>query len=556
MKMLDFQPVSWYNGAMKNEATTTELQGEIVALRGEVAQLKALVKYYEERFRLSQHRQFGVSSEKSQYDYAQLSIFDEAELFASAKEPEPALAEVEKQYRKRTRLTTDKLPQDLPVEVVVHELPEAERVCPACGGALHAMGKEMRRELVIIPAQVKIVEHVRVTYACRACERDRENGTVVKAGLSEPVIKGSFASPEAIAQIMTQKFVMGAPLYRQEQEHARSGIALTRQTMSNWVIRGAEDWLEPIYEKLHEALCVREILHADETTLQVLREEGKAAQSKSYMWLYRTGGDAKQAIVLYEYRPDRGAARPRAFLRDFKGYLHADGYAGYHKLPETIRVVGCWAHLRRKFDEALKILPEADREGSAALRGKRYCDRLFELERGFENLSAEERHTRRQEQAKPLLDEFFEWAAQVTLLVAPKLSAAVAARYALTQRAYLERYLMDGRLEMSNNRAERSIKPFVIDRKNFLFANTARGAKASATMFSIIETAKENGLNPYRYLTHIFRTAPNLAKKGDAWAEKLLPENAPPECRAAKAGPHCDPETFAFLRGPEYYANL
>lgn len=541
---------------MKNEATTTELQGEIAALKGEVAQLKALVKYYEERFRLSQHRQFGVSSEKSQYDYAQLSIFDEAELFAKRDAPEPALEEVEKQYRKRTRLTTDKLPQDLPVEVVVHELPEAERVCPSCGSALHAMGRESRRELVIIPAQVKIVEHARVVYACRACEKDAENATVVKAGLSEPVIRGSFASPEAIAQIMTQKFVMGAPLYRQEQEHARNGIALTRQTMSNWLIRATEDWLEPVYDRLHEELCARDVLHADETTLQVLREPGKTAQSKSYMWLYRTGGDAKQTIVLYEYRPDRGAARPRAFLRDFKGYLHADGYNGYHKLPETIRVVGCWAHLRRKFDEALKILPETDREGSAALRGKRYCDKLFELERAFANLSADERHAKRQELEKPVLDEFFAWAASVTLRVAPKLSAAVAARYALTQRPYLERYLMDGRLEMSNNRAERSIKPFVIDRKNFLFANTARGAKASAIMFSIIETAKENGLDPYRYLTHIFRIAPNLAKSCDAWVEKLLPGNVPPECRAAKTGSSCDPETFAFVRGSAYYANL
>lgn len=541
---------------MKNEAATTELQGEIAALKGEVAQLKALVKYYEERFRLSQHRQFGGSSEKSQYDYAQLSIFDEAELFANAKEPEPALEEVEKQYRKRTRLTTDKLPQDLPVEVVLHELPEAERICPSCGGALHAMGRESRRELTIIPAQVKIVEHARVVYACRTCERDAENATVVKAGQNEPVIKGSFASPEAIAQIMTQKFVMGAPLYRQEQEYARNGIALSRQTMSNWLIRATEDWLEPVYDRLHEELCARDVLHADETTLQVLREPGKTAQSKSYMWLYRTSGDAKQAIVLYEYRPDRGAARPRAFLKDFKGYLHADGYNGYHKLPETVQVVGCWAHLRRKFDEALKILPETDREGSAALRGKRYCDRLFELERAFANLSADERHAKRQELAKPVLDEFFAWAASVTLRVAPKLSAAVAARYALTQRPYLERYLMDGRLEMSNNRAERSIKPFVIDRKNFLFANTARGAKASAVMFSIIETAKENGLDPYRYLTHIFRTAPNLAKSGDAWAESLLPENAPSECRAPKPCSSCDPETFAFVRGLEYYANL
>lgn len=325
---------------------------------------------------------------------------------------------------------------------------------------------------------------------------------MAKAWLPEPVIKGGFASPEAVAHIMAQKFVMGVPLYRQEQELLRSGILLSRQTMSNWLIRCAEDWLGPIYRRLKVHLLEQEILHADETTVQVLREPGKAAQSKSYMWLYRSGRDMPRPIVLYEYQPSRKASHPEAFLKDFKGYLHTDGYSAYHGLPDDI-VVGCWwAHLRRKFDEALKALPNKDRGGCSALRGKRYCDRLFEIERGLDGRTPAERGHERQANSRPLMEEFFSWVNSLNVL--PKTGLGQALHYARSQRKYLERYLLDGRLEISNNRAERSIKPFVIGRKNWLFANTPKGAAASAVIYSIMETAKENGLNPYAYLTYIF----------------------------------------------------
>ena len=513
-------------------AAAPENQTEIAALKARVSELESLVKYYEEQFRIAKHRQYGASSEKSEYDFAQLSIFNEAELFADVNVPEPELVEVEKHYRKRTRLTTDKLPDNLPVEVVEYDLPESEKVCPECGGPLHLMGRDTRRELVIIPAQVKIREHVRKIYSCRECEKDEYGVPIVKSPANDPVIKGSFASPEAIAHIMTQKFVMGSPLYRQEQELKQNGIMLSRQTMSNWLIRASEDWLEPIYDMLHEILGSHGVLHADETTLQVLREPGKTAQSKSYMWLYRTSGDAQHPIVLYDYQPDRRSKRPAEFLKDFKGYLHTDGYEGYHSLRSEITIVGCWAHVRRKFDEALKSLPERDREDSNALRGKRYCDRLFELEREFTDLAPDERYLKRLEQSKPVLDEFFAWV--VALNAVPKTGVGVAAHYALSQRKYLERYLLDGRLEISNNRAERSIKPFVIDRKNFLFANTPRGAKASAVMFSIIETAKENGLSPFEYLVYIFKNAPNWNIRNDPDAlERFLPAFASIYIRSA-----------------------
>lgn len=389
----------------------------------------------------------------------------------------------------------------------------------------------VRRELKIIPASVSVVEYVRYTYSCRSCEKNGIDVPVMKAPVKKPVIKGGFASPEAVAHIATQKFVMASPLYRQEKELNRSGIMLSRQTMSNWLLKSAGDWLRPIYNRLHELLLQRAVLHADETTLQVLHEDGKKAQTKSYMWLYRTSGDTDRPIVLYDYRPDRKARNAEEFLDGFSGYLHADGYQGYHKLPGNIVVVGCWAHARRKFDEALKALPEGERDGSTAMAGKRYCDKLFATEEKLKSLSPEERFDERRKQEEPVLDEFLLWLKAQK--AAPKSGLGKAVYYCTEQWPYLAHYLLDGRLELSNNRAERSIKPFVIGRKNFLFANTPRGADGSAVMYSIIETAKENGLDPYGYLAYIFREAPNMDLNNEDEFARLLPWNTPENIRTA-----------------------
>ncbi|WP_279279234.1 IS66 family transposase [Sporotomaculum syntrophicum] len=263
--------------------------------------------------------------------------------------------------------------------------------------------------------------------------------------------------------------------------------------------------------------------------MQVLREPGKPAQSKSYMWLYRTSGDTGQPIILYEYQPDRKARRPAEFLKGFSGYLHADGYSGYHSLQTQITVVGCWAHARRKFDEALKALSAKDREGSLALRGKRYCDTLFNIEEQLVAYPAAKRYEKRQELAKPVLDAFSAWL--IAQKTAPKSAIGKAIYYVKEQWPWLINYLLDGRLEISNNRAERSIKPFVIDRKNFLFANTPKGTQGSAVMFSLIETAKENHLDPYRFLCYVFEAAPNMDLGDPKQLEQLLPWNAPETCK-------------------------
>ena len=239
-------------------------------------------------------------------------------------------------------------------------------------------------------------------------------------------------------------------------------------------------------------------------------------------------------IVLYEYQPSRKAEHAATFLKDFSGWLHADGYQGYHKLPENIRVVGCWAHARRKFDEALQTLPKEKWQESPAATGECYCTRLFQLEQSLVELTPEERYTKRLELEKPVLDALLAWVNEASAKTAPKSALGKALHYLREQWPYLVRYLEDGRLELSNNRAERSIKPFVMGRKNWLFSNTPAGAQSSAVIYSLIETAKENDLDPYRYLVWLLHNAPNLSRKDEAWAESFLPVNAPQECRIPK----------------------
>lgn len=502
MKTSDFTAIDW--------------QKKFDEAQREIAELKQQVAFLMEQLKLSKHRQFGVSSEKS--DEEQLNFFNEAEQAMDKISPEPEIAEVKAHYRKRTRLTTDKLPEDLPVEIVEHELPKSQRDCPQCGRALHKMGKDCREELKIIPAKAVIVRHVQHVYACRNCEKNAEQVPIVKADIPKPVIKGSFAASETIAHIAVQKFVMGSPLYRQQQEWTQNGIPISRQTMSNWLIKACADWLQPIYEEMKRRLCKQEVLHADETTLQVLREDGKPAQSKSYMWLYRTSGDAKHQIVLYDYQRDRKAIRPQAFLKKFSGFLHTDGYEGYHKLPGKITVVGCWAHLRRKFDEAMKSLPKQQQGLSFAAQGVSRCNGLFHLEKQFAKLAPKERIKQRERLSKPLMNDFFEWADSLNALPQSLLGKAI--YYTQSQRKYLKAYLLDGRLEISNNRAENSIRPFVMGRKNWLFSNTPNGANASAIYYSLIVSAKENGLVPFEYLANVLSQAPNGAP-----VESLLPWN-------------------------------
>ena len=514
------------------------LQQKYQLLESRLAQAELQNKWLMEKLHLSQKKRFGRSSEQAgEAVVGQLSfLFDEAEA-TDAKSLCVATSESKGKSHKRKRRSgsiDDVIPEGLPVEVVEHKLSDEELNCGICGAQMEIIGKEVRRTLVIEPPKFHERDDVYYTYACPACEKETDEANITKVQPEPSVLRGSFASGEAIAHIMTQKFVMYSPLYRQEQEFKRAGLKLSRQTMSNWVLHASDDWLRPVYDELRKELRARQVLHADETTLQVLHEPGKTAVSKSYMWLYRTGGDAERPIVLYEYQPNRKAENAEKFLEDFSGWLHADGYSGYHRLPERIRIVGCLAHARRKFDEALNLLPKEAQKGSKAAEGVAFFSHLFDQDDGFEDMTAQARHHKRLEQEKPVLDALFAWAKGLMSSTAPKSALGKALHYLQEQRPYLVRYLEDGRLEQSNNRAERSIKPFVMGRKNFLFANTPGGAQSSAVIYSLIETAKENGLDPYRYLLWIFKTAPKLSKTDTTWPAHLLPVLAPADCRCLK----------------------
>lgn len=511
----------------KLHAQNQELVKKNQELEGKSQELVAALlknQWLLEQLSLNRKKQYGSSSEQmDQLVFEQFGrVFNEAEAWCAG------VGKKETQVKAHTRKprsgsVEEVVPEGTPVEVVEHRL--ENRSCPKCNSEMVEIGKEVRRSLKMEPARFWIQEDVYYTYACKVCEKETGNSVIVNMPKEPAVLPGSFASPESIAHLMVQKFVMYSPLYRQEQEWGRQGLKLSRQVMSHWLLRAAEDWLAPIYQELHKELVRREVLHGDETTLQVLKEPGKSAQSKSYMWLYRTGGDAEHPIVLYDYRPDRKAKNAEEFLEGFSGYLHTDGYQGYHKLRPDIRVVGCWAHARRKFDEAVKSLPQKEQAGCAALEGQAFCTKLFSIEKDIQGLPFEEKRKQRQNRTKPVLDALFSWAEEKRKVTPPKSALGKALHYLKEQWPYLVRYLEDGRLEISNNRAERSIKPFVMGRKNWLFANTPAGAQASAVIYSLIETAKETGLDPYKYLLWVLREAPKLFETDREWAKKLTPEH-------------------------------
>jgi transposase len=509
---------------------TIEIE-EYERLQQQVGELTAKLQWYEEQFRLSKQRQYGASSEKSSSDQLELPLFNEAEVSADPEVPEPTVETLTYERKKKQVGQRKAKLENLPTETVEYHVAEAEQVCSCCQGKLHAMSTEVRQELKVIPAEVKVVKHVRHVYACRRCEQEIQT-PIITANMPAPVYPGSLASPSAMAHVMHQKYVEGLPLYRQEKQWERFGVPLSRQTMANWVIYGAHTWLLPLYDRMAEHLRKQDILHADETSLQVLSEPGRAATSKSYMWLYRTG-QTGPSIVLYEYQPTRKGQHPQRFLAEFQGYLHVDGYAGYNKLTD-VTLVGCWAHARRKFDAALKALPaSAPTKGVTAQEGLAFCNQLFAIERKAKEKTPKDRHAFRLKHSRPILDAFSAWLRTQTPKVLPKSALGQAIQYCRNQWERLVVFLTDGRLEIDNNRGERSIKPFVIGRKNWLFATSIRGAKSSAIIYSIIETAKENGLNPFHYLTYLFEELPQLDIQDPSKLDAILPwsPSIPDYCR-------------------------
>ncbi len=477
-------------------SAVAEKDGLLAAKDDHIDAWKSKYEQILEQFRLAQQRQFGNSSESAD----QLGLFNEGEEIDTTAAVD-ADAESETITYTRQKPRRKPLPDTLPRETIIHDI--EDKSCDCCGHDLHRMGEEKSEQLEFIPASVKVIEHIRPKYACRHCE---QQGTEVKIKIA-PVpptpIPKSIATASLLAQVITSKYQYALPLYRQEQMFRQFDIDLNRKTLAEWMMRSG-DLLESVYRHLKSTLLQQSVIQADETPLQVLKED----KHRCYMWVYCTGSDSPRPnqedlpnIVLYDYQPSRSGQCARDYLDGYCGYLQVDGYAAYEQSEATL--VGCWAHARRKFVEARKVQPKG-KTGKADWAIS-HIQKLYRIESEIRDLKPKEKQRVRQEQARPLLDQFRTWLDKSANQVPPKTALGRAVAYTLGQWGKLGRYLEDGQLRIDNNRVERAVKPFVIGRKNWMFSNTGNGARASAILYSIIETAKANGLIPFDYLRHILQ---------------------------------------------------
>jgi transposase len=485
----------------RNEQLTTENQ-----------RYKTQVLTLQEQLNLALAKRYAASSEKISPD--QVCMFNEAE--AAVESAPDADDEIIVPAHTRKKRGRKPLPNNLPRVDVVHELPESERHCDHDGQLLVEIGEVISEQLDIIPAKIQVIRHIRKKYACNC-------GQCIKtAPLPAQPIPKSMASPGLLAHITVSKYQDALPLYRQETILQRIGVDIPRATLASWMIR-AGTLIQPLINLLQDRLLAYDIIQMDETTVQVLKEDGKAAQSKSYLWLQR-GGPPDKPVVLYDYDPGRGAGVPKRLLAGFTGYLQTDGYDGYNAVVTKNKLthVGCMAHARRKFSEAVKAQGKKKKRGKAH-RGLALIQKLYRVEKQARKLGPEERHAYHQQHARPVLDELRAWLDEALLQVPPTSATGKALNYLNREWGKLIRYLDDGRLEIDNNGAENAIRPFVVGRKNWLFSNSVKGVKASANLYSLIETAKANGLEPYAYLRYLFTELP---KAGTVEAiESLLPGN-------------------------------
>ncbi len=508
------------------------LKTRVKDLEEQIKGLEALKTYYEDLFKLSQKKRFGTSSEQGKYNGVteQLSLFNDVEAEYNACKPEESITVAAHTRKKAARGENF---EALEEETVTYTLPEEEQICPQCGEHLHVMKTEEQTEIDIIPAQVKVKKNIRTYYTCRNCQKNGTKTPIIAAEAPRALIPKSMASPSALAYLMNQKYTCGMPLYRMEQDFLRMGLVFPRQTMSNWIIAGAA-LLEPLLREMKRELLNNSVLMADETTVQVLHEPGKTAQSKSYMWLYRTSEYAQRPVVLYEYQPGRDGDYAKAFLEGFHGKLIVDGYQGYNHLEPAVTLCGCWSHMKRYFDDALAVqkqktetLPEA--------QGIAYCEALSAIEKEARRrkLNPEERLRLRESKSRPIAEEFFDWVTSLTAKTLPESLLGKALTYARNQRPKLLQFLQDGRVELDNNRSERSIKMFVMGRKAWLFCDTQNGARTSANIYGIMQTAIENRLKPLSYLQYIFET---IRQDGHLSVEKVLPwsPDIPGVCRMSE----------------------
>ena len=502
----------------KHQEETTKHEQTIVEYSEEVSRLH-------EYIRLLKSQRFGAKSERTPPD--QMGLFNEAEVLCDEAASQDCAGddaiEVPAHTRKK-RGGRKPLPDSLPREEVLHDVAEDEKVCGNdASHALTRIGEEKLEQLVFIPATAKVLVHIRPKYACSFCK----DGITVAPPPVQPIPK-SFASASLLAQIVTSKYVDALPLYRQAKIFERIGVDLSRNTMASWVIRMGE-LVSPLTQRFLDEIRANSFVQCDETPFQVLKEDGKLATSSSYLWALR-GGGLDRPLLYYEYDPSRSGEVPKRLLRGFEGFLQTDGYEGYTALGKEPNIVhvGCFAHARRKFDEALRGQKNSKNKKSKpgakvslARQGLEQINKLYKIERSYADAKPEERLALRREKLGPKLEALRAWTLVSKDRLPPKSLAGKAISYLDSQWPKLVRVLDDGRLPLDTNAVERAIRPFVIGRRNWMFADTPKGAVASARLYSLVETAKANGLEPWAYLVKIFEALPTATTAEDI--EALLP---------------------------------
>ncbi len=487
---------------------------------------------------LKWHR-FGRSSEKHEAENqisfmevdGKIVFFNEAEAVAAGEntQEEPENVSRRKPQKKQGKREEDL--EGLPVVVVEHSMTDDELEDKFGKDGWKQLPDEVYRRYSFTPAKVEVEEHHVKVYA------GKKTVEIVKAEHPECLLRGSLVSPSLEAAVMNAKYVNAVPLYRQEQEFERYGLHISRQNMANWTIQCADRYLAVLYDYLHEKLYSYHVLQADETPVLV-NKDGRPAGSKSYMWVYRTGRMyTERQIVLYEYQKTRNASHPREFLKDFNGVCVTDGYQVYHTIEgerEDLRIAGCWSHARRRFDEAVKALPKQKQKDSRAYLALTMIQAIYREEKQLKDLPAGERRNRRQLSVKPLVEAYFTWVRENLPKVPQKSKTWEGFNYSLNQEKYLKVFLDDGEVPMDNNAAEQSIRGFCIGKKNWVMIDTIAGAKSSAIIYSIAETAKANNLKPYDYFEYLLTEIPKHLDDTDrSFLDDLLPwsPSLPANCR-------------------------
>ena len=407
---------------------------------------------------------------------------------------------------------------------------EEDAVCPECKGNLKNVGKKVvRQEIEYEPPKLKIKEYIKYVYKCERCGTEgskKSSSTFLETEVPKPILTHSFVSPSLATEVIYQKYYLGVPLYRQEKMWDDKGLVLPRNMMANWNIKISEYYFSHLYNLMHKKMKEEnELMNGDETTMQCNKEEGRKASSNSYMWVVRSGELEKKKGIIFKYSPSRSEKTAQEFLKGYKGILVTDGYAAYNHI-EGVTHAECWAHTRRYFLESIPLGNDGKPNMNAyGYTGVTYCNKLFEIEREIEKLSIDEKVKKRQEKSKPVLEEFFEWVSSTmskNIVLNSKLKKALT--YASNQRKELSEFLNDGRIPLTNSLAERSIRPFAVHRKNWLFADSVEGANANAVMYSIIESAKINHLNIEKYIKYLLEELPQLENINDETVlERYLP---------------------------------